>query len=188
MQCEKTLIVKAAQQADTSGEALPGNFVARQGIVGGYCVNIAGLESRDQRLSREHARFCGLLAHDGTLGEMAVVNLVQDGLPVNVIEIFIKAGITQQEVYELVAPRRTLTHRRAKSEPLSPGESDRAVRLARVLAQAESVFDSKEKAMNWLRCPMKRFDGRAPLRMLETDVGSRLVEEALVQIDEGFFA
>lgn len=188
MQCEKTLIVKAAQQASPSGEALPGNFVVRQGIAGGYCVNVAGTESCDQRLSRERAVFCGLLAHDGPLGEMEVVNLVQDGLPINVIELFIKAGITQQEVYELVAPRRTLTHRRAKSEPLSSSESDRAVRLARVLAQAESVFDNKEKAMNWLHRPMKRFDGRAPLQMLETDVGSRLVEEALVQIDEGFFA
>lgn len=188
MQCEKPLIVKAAKQAGASGGSLPIPPVVRQGVTGGYCVNVAGPESCDQRPSRERAMFCGLLAHDGPLSEMEVVNLVQDGLPVNVIELFIKAGITQQEVYDLVAPRRTLTHRRAKSEPLSPSESDRAVRLARVLAQAESVFDNKEKAMNWLRRPMKRFDGRAPIQMLETDVGSRLVEEALVQIDEGFFA
>lgn len=182
MQREKPLVAKATKSAKPSPP-----HVARQMVASVYSVNVAGLKNHDQRVSRERAVFSGLLARDGPLGEMEIVNLVQDGLPVNVIELFINEGITQQEVYGLVAPRRTLTHRRAKSEPLSASESDRAVRLARVLAQAESVFDSKEKAMNWLRRPMNRFEGRSPIQMLETDVGSRLVEEALVQIDEGFF-
>jgi hypothetical protein len=30
-------------------------------------------------------------------------------------------------------------------------------------------------------------DGRAPLSLLKTDTGSRIVEELLVQIDEGMF-
>lgn len=188
MQIEKPLIDQTANPAVLSSGSHSKYPVARHGFAGVYSVNITGQENHAQRLSREHAVFSGLLAQEGALGEMEIVNLVTAGLPLNVIELFIKEGITQQEVYGLVAPRRTLTHRRANSEPLSPIESDRAVRLARVLAQAQSVFDNKEKAINWLRRPMKRFEGRPPLQMLETDVGSRLVEEALVQIDEGFFA
>lgn len=144
--------------------------------------------TRDQRANQERVMFSWLLSRSQPISDMDIVNLVRDGLPVSVIELFINEGVTQQEVYGLVAPRRTLDHRRAKSEPLSPVESDRAVRLARVVAQAESVFDNKEKAMAWLRRPMRRFEGHSPIQMLETDVGSRLVEEALVQIDEGFFA
>lgn len=188
MHDEKPSIAKAGKPAVSSIESLPQYPVARQGLAPGYSVNIAGQEDLARRLGLESAVFSGLLAHEGTLGDMAVVNLVQAGLPLDVIELFIKEGIAQQEIYELIAPRRTLTHRRANSEPLSPLESDRAVRLARVLAQAETVFDDKEKAMNWLRRPMKRFEGRTPLRMLETDAGSRLVEDALAQVDEGFFA
>jgi putative toxin-antitoxin system antitoxin component (TIGR02293 family) len=71
---------------------------------------------------------------------------------------------------------------------LTIDESDRAVRLARVVAQTESVFGNKDKALAWLRQPMKRFEGNTPIEMLASDVGSRMVEEALVQIDEGFFA
>lgn len=119
---------------------------------------------------------------------MGIVKLVHERLPVNVVDLFLAEGVTQQEVDKLVAPRRTLTHRRANKERLTVDESDRAVRLARVVAQTESVFDNKDKAMRWLRHPMKRFEGRTPIEMLDTDVGSRLVEEALVQIDEGFFA
>jgi len=144
--------------------------------------------TREQRLRHERVLFSALLAQSSPPSDMGIVKLVHDRLPVNVVDRFLAEGVTQQEVDKLVAPRRTLTHRRANKERLTVDESDRAVRLARVVAQTESVFDNKDKAMRWLRHPMKRFDGKTPIEMLDTDVGSRLVEEALVQIDEGFFA
>jgi putative toxin-antitoxin system antitoxin component (TIGR02293 family) len=128
-----------------------------------------------------------LLAQPEFTSDMAIVNLVHNRLSVSVVDRLIEEGVTRQEI-ELVAPTRTLAHRRAKAEPLTVEESDRAVRLARIVSQTESVFDNKDKAMHWLRQPMKRFEGKTPIEMLATDVGSRMVEEALVQIDEGFFA
>lgn len=44
-----------------------------------------------------------------------------------------------------------------------------------------------EGRLAWLRKPHARLEGRAPLSLLRTDTGSRLVEELLVQIDEGMF-
>jgi len=178
MQSEKSITAKHLSSSESAAPAM-----AAEAGIADYKV-----ATRDQRANQERAVFSGLLARSRQLSDMEVVNLVRDGLPVNVIELFIREGVTQQEVYGLVAPRRTLDHRRARSEPLSPVESDRAVRLARVVAQAESVFDNKEKAMTWLRRPMRRFEGHSPIQMLESDAGSRLVEEALVQIDEGYFA
>lgn len=46
---------------------------------------------------------------------------------------------------------------------------------------------SRERALVWLRKPHARLEGRAPLSSLRTDTGSRIVEELLVQIDEGMF-
>lgn len=66
--------------------------------------------------------------------------------------------------------------------------SDQAVRVEKIIAQAETVFMSKDKAMNWLQISMKRFDGKTPMEMITTDSGRRLVEEALIQIDEGYFS
>jgi putative toxin-antitoxin system antitoxin component (TIGR02293 family) len=51
-----------------------------------------------------------------------------------------------------------------------------------------SVFGDQEKAREWLNQPKKRFDRRTPLHMLRTDLGGRMVEEMLGQIDEGMFA
>jgi putative toxin-antitoxin system antitoxin component (TIGR02293 family) len=51
----------------------------------------------------------------------------------------------------------------------------------------ESVYGSRERALAWLRRPHPRLDGRTPLSLLKTDAGSRIVEELLIQIDEGMF-
>ena len=98
-----------------------------------------------------------------------------------------EAGFTGKEL-ALVLPLRTLSHRRAKGGKLSVGESDRAVRLARMLALTEAVFGSDDLVLRWLRKAMRRFDGRTPLEMLVTEAGGRLIEEQLIQIDEGYSA
>ena len=141
----------------------------------------------EQRLRSERSLFSVLITQGGMASDMDVVKLVHNRLPVSVIDRLIAEGVTKQEI-DMIAPPRTIAHRRANAESLTVEESDRAVRLARIVAQTESVFGNKDKAMGWLRRPMKRFEGGSPIEMLTTEVGSRLVEEALVQIDEGFFA
>ena len=39
-----------------------------------------------------------------------------------------------------------------------------------------------------MRQPKVRFEGRTPLQMMVTEAGGRLVEEMLLQIDDGMFA
>lgn len=56
------------------------------------------------------------------------------------------------------------------------------------LSQAESVYDSRERALAWLRRPHPQLGQRPPAELLKTDAGSRIVEELPIQIDEGFFA
>ncbi len=160
---------------------------SNEGAVLKAAQNMAVYTTREQRLRSERSMFSGLLVQRASTSDMDVVKLVHNRLPVSVIDRLLAEGVTKQEI-NLIAPPRTLTHRRANAEPLTIEESDRAVRLARVVAQTESVFGNKDKAMGWLRQPMKRFEGRTPIEMLVSDVGSRLVEEVLVQIDEGFFA
>jgi len=39
-----------------------------------------------------------------------------------------------------------------------------------------------------VRAPKVRFEGKRPIQMMLTETGGRLVEQMLVQIDEGMFA
>ncbi|SPF53510.1 conserved hypothetical protein [Candidatus Sulfopaludibacter sp. SbA4] len=114
--------------------------------------------------------------------------LVEKRLPVSAIKSMVRGGLSHAEVYRLIVPRRTLAHRIARRQPLSQAESDKAVRVARIAAMAEQVFGEPDRAWRWLRKPQRRFDGKAPIEMLATEAGARLVEEMIVQIDHGIFA
>ena len=89
---------------------------------------------------------------------------------------------------EIVISPRTLKHRKARGENLSNEETERAVRVARMLAQAEQVFGSHDKALLWLRTADERLNNRTPLSMLPTEAGGRVVESMLWQIDDGIYA
>ena len=97
-------------------------------------------------------------------------------------------GISDEEIYSFILPRRTLAHRKTRREPLTHEESDRAVRFARITSLAEEVFGNDAKASRWLRKPKSRFEERTPLELLRTEAGARLVEEMLLQLDYGFAA
>ena len=119
--------------------------------------------------------------------DRASLKIIEHQLPTSSINRLLALGITRAEVDALVIPLRTLQHRRSRREKLTIDESDRVLRMMRVLSQAESVYGSRARALAWLRRPTPRVGKRAPLELLKTDAGSRIVEELLVQIDEGMF-
>ncbi len=120
--------------------------------------------------------------------EQKIVRLVEDGLPTKVINHLMDRGLTRNEIFEIIIPLRTWKHRRSRHQALSKEESERAVRAARVLARAQAVMGDEQAALDWLRIPKRRFEGRSPLQMLSTEAGGRLVEQMLIQIDEGMTA
>jgi putative toxin-antitoxin system antitoxin component (TIGR02293 family) len=117
-----------------------------------------------------------------------LVKLVEQRLSSRAIDAFRESGLTDEEIYSLIVPRRTLTHRRARREALSRDESDRVVRVARVIALCQEVFGDPERAWRWLRDAKRQFQGRTPLNLLASEAGARLVEELLYRIDEGMAA
>jgi putative toxin-antitoxin system antitoxin component (TIGR02293 family) len=74
------------------------------------------------------------------------------------------------------------------AQRLRRGESDAVARLAKIATLAEQVFGERTRARRWLRSPKKAFRGRCPIEMLGSSEGTRLVEEALLRLDEGYFA
>lgn len=113
--------------------------------------------------------------------------LTEQGISTDSLAL-LRDRLTFTEISEIIISPRTLKHRKARREPLSHEETDRLVRVARILALAEDIFGAREKALKWLRLPDDRLDGRTPLKMLVTESGGRLVESMLWQIDEGVFA
>ena len=127
-----------------------------------------------------------------------VLAMVERRFEPSIIDRLLSLGFERAEVHSIVLPARTLQHRRSRKELLTLEESDRVIRLLRVLRATEAVYESRERALDWLRRPNPRLDpalrnvlfakgGRTPLSLLTTEIGARMVEELLIQIDEGIY-
>jgi putative toxin-antitoxin system antitoxin component (TIGR02293 family) len=138
-------------------------------------------------MSLVHTQMGDWLGFQPPATETDVLRLVEGQLTPKVIQRLIAMGLGRPEIDALIIPLRTLQHRRSRHEKLSVEESDRVIRLIRVVSAAETVYGSRERALAWLRRPHPRLDGRNPLSLLRTDTGARIVEEFLIQIDEGMF-
>jgi putative toxin-antitoxin system antitoxin component (TIGR02293 family) len=124
----------------------------------------------------------------GVESELALAALAERGLPLTTVTRMTRHGLTRDEVHSLVIHRRTFKHRKSNKQKLSQEESDRAIRTARLLSRAQATLGDSAAALQWMREPKARFEGRTPLQMMVTEAGGRLVEEMLLQIDEGMFA
>ncbi len=128
-----------------------------------------------------------LAARKPLRGDRDVAAFVRSGVRPEAIGHLAQAGLRPRHLATVIPPR-TLTHRRRRRERLSRDESDRAVRLARIVALAETVFGDRTAAIAWLSTPKRRFDGASPLEAAASEAGARLVEDSLWQADEGYFA
>ena len=135
-----------------------------------------------------HERIQDLLGSPPLRSDKDLCDLVERRLPVAAVKALMNDGYTASEIFRLVMPRRTFNHRSEKGERLTREESDRVVRIARITALAEQVFGDAEKAARWLRKSKHRLDKRAPLDLLDTEAGGRLIEDWLRQIDHGMAA
>jgi putative toxin-antitoxin system antitoxin component (TIGR02293 family) len=135
-----------------------------------------------------YARLGGKLGFLRIRCDRDLAALVERRLPATAVKALVRGGLSDAEVHQLIIPRRTLAHRTAKHQPLSKEESDKAVRVARIMAMAEEVFGEPARAWRWMRKPKRRFDGKTPLEMLASEAGARLVEETIAQIDDGLAA
>lgn len=117
------------------------------------------------------------------------IGTVRKGLSINVF----KSVATNLEMSDrefaraLNIPSRTFDRRLAQGI-LSPEESDRLARVAKIFNEAREVFGSPEKARGWMSTPLAVFEGETPLRRADTSLGATQVEDVLGRIDHGVYS
>src|SRR5438445_13335046 len=93
----------------------------------------------------------------------------------------------EQLAAKLCISRSTLQRRKAAGR-LSPDESDKVMRLSRLLEHATKVFGDIENARAWLKFPQRGLGGAGPLDYAETEVGAREMDNLLGRIDYGVYS
>jgi putative toxin-antitoxin system antitoxin component (TIGR02293 family) len=79
-------------------------------------------------------------------------------------------------------------HRRKLDGRLTPEESDRVIRFARLMGRAVTVFETEENARLWLSSPQVGLGGAIPLDYAGTEIGAREVEDLLGRIEYGVYS
>jgi putative toxin-antitoxin system antitoxin component (TIGR02293 family) len=121
--------------------------------------------------------------------DIDLATAVARGLPTAAIDALVEGNVVlAHEVGGLLLPVRTLADRRKKRRSLTPDESDRVARVARLHSLAAEALGSEEKAFAWLRRANRSLRGNAPVDLLRTSEGARLAEAALTRLQHGVFA
>jgi putative toxin-antitoxin system antitoxin component (TIGR02293 family) len=119
-----------------------------------------------------------------------LIREIEQGLPMRALEsLALGLGMALPELAgHLGIPARTLARRKSAGR-LSSDESERVVRVARLLEKAMALFDwDGAEARVWLRQPKTALAGQSPLDYARTEIGAREVENLLGRIEHGVFS
>ncbi|WP_246153510.1 antitoxin Xre/MbcA/ParS toxin-binding domain-containing protein [Terriglobus albidus] len=133
---------------------------------------------------RSIAEILGLSSSIRTVGDLE--SAVSAGLPKRSLErlsarLYEDRRVASAYKFKIV-PAATWKRR---TKRLSIDESERTERLARVLAQAEYVWDDREQAREWMNKPHRELNDRTPLEVARTELGARRVEDLLDKLFYG---
>lgn len=111
------------------------------------------------------------------------------GLPVCELEdLRSNLDLPMERLVPLLGISKATFHRRKLAGRLDPAESDRVVRLARLLGLAAEVMESLGNGRRWLTSPQVGLGGAVPLEYAETEVGAREVENLLGRMEYGVYS
>ena len=129
-------------------------------------------------------RMARLLVREGA------VDMVRRGLPFAMLdEVAVAAGVGRLALAEVIGLSRTTLSRRRDARALKPSESDRLVRVARLVAMAyDLMLADGAAARRWLQEPNELIQGESPLARASTEVGGREVEELIGRLRHGVFS
>ncbi|MGA2116646.1 MAG: antitoxin Xre-like helix-turn-helix domain-containing protein [Bryobacteraceae bacterium] len=135
------------------------------------------------------------------IGEVLGGDLVLDKPAISILELndAVERGLPKatlrnvaRRVFSDAGEQRTLMHRvvpeatyKRRRERLSPAESERTERLARVVAMAEDVWQDRVQVRRFLTTPHAEIGGKTPLDAALTELGARQAEEVMARIVYG---
>ena len=116
------------------------------------------------------------------------VPLVRQGLPSASVDAAIRVTrITKSDLaHALIISEHTLL-RRKREGMLSPEESGKLVRFARIVERTAVVFEDTEVALGWIQSSNSSLGGVTPLSLLDTEMGADVVLDTLGRIEHGVF-
>lgn len=114
---------------------------------------------------------------------------VREGLPKSalreIVDHVVRTSEERRTLMSRIVPEATFKRRKDR---LTPDESEKTERLARIFATANYVWDDEEDARVFLNAAHPLLGGSTPLDVAMTELGARRVEELLWRLFYGMSA
>jgi len=111
---------------------------------------------------------------------------IRAGFPPPVVQKVMRAGqFTLKELARSLDVSPRSLQRRRYTGRLASHESERLYRLARIVMLAKHYIGDADIAAQWLKEPNRALGGQIPLELVDTEPGSRSVEQVLGRIAYG---
>ena len=127
------------------------------------------------------------------------VQMVREGAPPDFLKtLSSRTGIARETIYTALglAPS-TMKRKLSRHQPLSPDESERALGVARLIGQVETILEQSSSAENfdaaawlgrWLQRPNPALDGARPVDYLDTADGRQMIADLLARMQSGAYS
>ncbi len=127
---------------------------------------------------------------NGLNNPLVLVETIRKGLPAKAIQaLAFCLGVPLAGLEKILPVSHRTLQRYEKERKALPRElSDHVVQVARIFMRAEEVLGDREKARKWFAEPCVALGGNAPLELLDTFSGVRMVEDELGRIEFGVYA
>lgn len=118
-----------------------------------------------------------------------LVSTVREGLPTERFDVLREMlDVSSGTLAEVVGITPSTLSRRRKRGTFDKDESERILRVARLVARAVDVLDGLENARKWLTEPARGLGGERPLAFADTEPGAREVERLLIRLEHGVYS
>ncbi|MGL6338927.1 MAG: antitoxin Xre/MbcA/ParS toxin-binding domain-containing protein [Waterburya sp.] len=107
----------------------------------------------------------------------------------SVLDLADRLKLNREQIRAIIGISESTQFRYEKNNPvLKPNLWDRWVRFVKIVETAEDLFESDLEIQRWLFTPKQTLNGNCPIELLSTDVGTKEVEQILLQASYGVFA
>lgn len=111
---------------------------------------------------------------------------VEEGISADILaDVQERLGLDQKGLARVLGVSASTVGRRKPGERLSPGVSERALRVARLAEIAARVLGGPDEAQQWMKEPNPALGDAQPVETARTEPGARLVERLLGEIEYG---
>ena len=118
-----------------------------------------------------------------------IVATVRNGLPTERFGALRELlDVPSGTLAEIVGITPSTLSRRRERGTFNKDESERLLRVARLVFRAIDVLDGLDNARKWLTAPARALGGEPPLEFADTEPGAREVERVLTRLDHGVYS